>query len=100
MLQLPHSCIEKKKNKKVIKTVNVQRISKKTRKTIYCIDICIRIPVMNSVQGKNSPCEDILGNVEDLIAGLAGFVSAVYVCRLSGENGGPQGHAAHQYICI
>lgn len=31
------------------------------------------------------PCEDVLGKVDDLIAGLAGFVSACYGKEVSGK---------------
>lgn len=33
-------------------------------------------PNPNRKTGKALPCDDILGNVEDLIAGFVGFVSA------------------------
>lgn len=38
-----------------------------------------------SMDIKVLPCEDVLGKVEDLIAGFVGFVSACYCKEVSGK---------------
>lgn len=38
-----------------------------------------------SMDIKELPCEDVLGKVEDLIAGFVGFVSACYGKEVSGK---------------
>lgn len=48
--------------------------------------MCINAPPNpKSMDIKNLPCDDVLGKVEDLIAGFVGFVSACYGKEVSGK---------------
>lgn len=40
---------------------------------------------VQAIDFKQLPCEEVLGKVDDLIAGLAGFVSACYGKEVSGK---------------
>lgn len=45
-------------------------------KNIDSLKFCRIISLLIEKHGEILPCDDILGNVEDLIAGFVGFVSA------------------------